>query len=235
LKTTLIAQGKTGFVYPVPREGEDIGAIKDIKVMKRGASGKIMEVEILTARGCYTVMKELVIRRVFQKNGISLPSANAVFEKKLDNYGNVTGIIVYGGGFGHGVGMSQFGAGYMATKLKQPYYNILRHYYQGINLGSMPVTVSGEDVKQRFWAPIGRAQIVITDTNAGKLAVNINGRDHEFPLAKNVFHRDYKIDISRYIDDGFNTVTFYAPSLGRSVSLYVELVEKYGRTTGQDD
>ena len=235
LKTTLPAQSKTGFVQPAVREHEDIGKIKDIKVMKRGNSGKIMEVEILTSRGCYTVSKELVIRRVFQKNGASLPSANAVFEKGLDNYGNVQTITVYGGGFGHGVGMSQFGAGYMATKLRQPYYNILRHYYNGINLGTVPVTVSGEDVKQAFWAPIGRAQIVVTETNAPKLAVMINGKEHEFPIAMQFFHREHKIDISRYVDDGFNTVTFHAPSLGRSVKVYIELVEKYAKPIYQDD
>ena len=164
-----------------------------------------------------------------------MPSANVVFEKKLDSYGNVTGIIAYGGGFGHGVGMSQYGAGYMATKLNQPYYNILRHYYTGINLGTIPVTVCGEDIKQTFWAPIGRAQIVITDTNAAKLAVMINGRDHEFPISKSVFQKEYKIDISRYIDDGPNTVIFYSPTLGRTVTAYVELVEKYGRLEYQDD
>ena len=234
LKTTLPAQSKTGFVHPQIREHEDIGKIKDIKVMKRGNSGKIMEVEILTSRGCYIVSKELVIRRVFQKNGISLPSANAVFEKKLDNYGNVQSIVIYGGGFGHGVGMSQFGAGYMATKLKQPYYNILRHYYQNINLGTVPVTISGKDVKQTFWAPIGRAQIVVTDTNSPKIAVMINGKEHEFALSMPIFHREHKIDISRYIDDGFNTVTFHAPSLGRSVKAYVELVEKYSKPNYQD-
>ena len=234
LKTTLPAQSKTGFVHPQISEHEDIGKIKDIKVMKRGNSGKIMEVEILTSRGCYIVSKELVIRRVFQKNGISLPSANAVFEKKLDNYGNVQSIVIYGGGFGHGVGMSQFGAGYMATKLKQPYYNILRHYYQNINLGTAPVTISGKDVKQTFWAAIGRAQIVVTDTNSPKIAVMINGKEHEFALSMPIFHREHKIDISRYIDDGFNTVTFHAPSLGRSVKAYVELVEKYSKPNYQD-
>ncbi len=229
LKTTLVAQSKTGFVYPVVREQDNIGKIKDIKVMQRGTSGKIMEVEIMTSRGCYNVTKELVIRRVFQKNGVSLPSANAVFELKTDNYGNVENIKVYGGGFGHGVGMSQFGAGYMATKLQQPYYNILRHYYTGINLGTIPVTVSKEDVTQTFWAPIGRAQIIITDTTAPKLAVMINGREHEFLISKPVFHKEFKVDISRYIDDGFNTITIHAPSLGRSVTAYIELVEKYKR------
>ena len=123
--------------------------------------------------------------------------------------------------------MSQFGAGYMAKKLNQPYYNILRHYYTDINLGTVPVSVSGTDVKQTFWAPIGRAQIVVTDTSAPKIAVMINGREHEFPVIKPVFHKEYKIDISRYIDDGFNTITFHAPSLGRSFNAYIELVEKY--------
>ncbi len=235
LRKTLPAQSKTGFVHPAVREHEDIGKIKDIKVMKRGRSGKIMEVEILTTKGCYIVSKELVVRRTFQKDGISLPSANAVFEKTIDNYGNVQAIKIFGGGFGHGVGMSQFGAGYMATKLKQPYYNILRHYYTDINLGTVPVTVSGEDVKQTFWAPIGRAQIVVTETSSPKIAVMINGREHEFSLSMPIFHREHKIDISRYIDDGFNTVTFHAPSLGRSVKLYIELVEKYNKPNYQDD
>ena len=228
LKRTLPAQSKTGFVHPAFKEGDELGNIKDIKVMKRGASGKVIELELMTSKGCYRIAKELVIRRVFQKDGISLPSANIIVEKSLDNYGNVVEIKVLGGGFGHGVGMSQYGAGYMALKLKQPYYNILRHYYTGINLGTMPVTVCGEEVKQTFWAPIGRAQIVITNSTAAKIVVSINGKLLEFPVTKTIFQKDYRIDISRYIEDGENTIVYYSPTLGRSVTLYVELVEKYG-------
>ena len=228
LKSTLVAQSKTGFIHPAFKQGDELGKIKDIKVMKRGASGKAIELEILTSRGCYRVAKELVIRRVFQKDGISLPSANIIIEKNLDSYGNVTDIVIKGGGFGHGVGMSQYGAGYMATKLNQPYYNIIRHYYTDVNLGTAPITVCGEEIKQTFWAPIGRAQIVIKDSTAGKLAVMINGKALEFPVTKMIFQKDFRIDISRYIEDGENTIVFYPPSLGRSVTLYVELVEKYG-------
>ena len=228
LKTTMIAQSKTGFIHPSFKQGDDLGKIKDIKVMKRGASGKAVEIELMTTKGCYRIAKELVIRRVFQKDGVSLPSANIVFEKKLDNYGNVTDITIFGGGFGHGVGMSQYGAGYMATKLNQPYYNILRHYYTGINLGTMPKTICGEEVKETFWAPIGRAQLVITNSTAAKIAVKINGRTLEFPVTKTIFQKDYRIDISRYIEDGENTIVYYPPTLGRAVTLYVELVEKYG-------
>ena len=228
LKSTLVAQSKTGFIHPTFKQGDELGKIKDIKVMKRGTSGKAMEVELMTNKGCYRIYKELVIRRVFQKNGVSLPSANIIIDNKKDNYGNITEIVINGGGFGHGVGMSQYGAGYMATKLKQPYYNILRHYYNGVNLGTMPVTVCGEEVKQTFWAPIGRAQLVVTNSNAAKIAVMINGKTLEFPVTKTIFQKDYRIDISRYIDDGANTIIFYPPSLGRTVTLYVELVEKYG-------
>ena len=228
LKTTMIAQSKTGFIHPAFKQGDDLGKIKDIKVMKRGASGKAVEVELMTTKGCYRIAKELVIRRVFQKDGVSLPSANIVFEKKVDSYGNVTDITIFGGGFGHGVGMSQYGAGYMATKLNQPYYNILRHYYTGINLGTMPKTICGEEVKETFWAPIGRAQLVITNSTAAKIAVKINGRTMEFPVTKTIFQKDYRIDISRYIEDGENTIVYYPPTLGRAVTLYVELVEKYG-------
>ena len=230
LKTTLVAQSKTGFVHPVFKAGDELGKIKDIKVMRRGPSGKVIEIEIMTSKGCYRVAKELVIRRVFQKDGISLPSANIVVEKKVDNYGNVTDIELYGGGFGHGVGMSQYGAGYMATKLKQPYYNILRHYYTGINLGTYPITVCGEEAKQTFWAPVGRAQLVITNATSAKLNVMINGKKLEFPVTKTIFQKDFRIDISRYIEDGENTIVYYPPLQGRAVTLYVELVEKYGTT-----
>ncbi len=232
LKTTMVTQSKTGFIHPAFNQGDDLGKIKDIKVMKRGASGKVVELELMTTKGCYRIAKELVIRRVFQKDGISLPSANVIFEKKLDSYGNVTDITAFGGGFGHGVGMSQYGAGYMATKLEQPYYNILRHYYTGVNLGTLPVTVCGNEVKQTFWAPIGRAQIIVTNSTAAKVTVAINGKVMEFPVTKTIFQKDYRIDISRYIEDGENTIVFYPPTLGRAVTLYVELVEKYGTEKG---
>ena len=85
----MVAQSKTGFVSPMFRETDDLGKIKDIKVMKRGKSGKVVELDLMTTKGCYRIVKELVIRRVFQKDGISLPSANVVFQKTFDKNGNI--------------------------------------------------------------------------------------------------------------------------------------------------
>ncbi len=231
LKKTLVAQSKTGFVTPAFREGDELGNLKDIKVMKRGESGKVMFLDIMTTKGCYRVSKELVIRRVFQKDGISLPSANVIFEKKLDNMGNVTDITVYGGGFGHGVGMSQYGAGYMASKLEQPYYNILRHYYKGISLGTYPIEVSQREVEQTFWAPLGRAHIVIVGPSVPKINVMINGKTREFSTGRTLFHKETRIDISRYIEDGQNKILFYPTYFPMKV--YIELVESYNTNTKQ--
>ncbi len=225
LKKTLIAQSKTGFVSPIFKEGDDLGHIKDIKVMRRGVSGKVIELDLMTTKGCYRISKELVIRRVFQKDGISLPSANVVFDKELDSYGNVVDITAFGGGFGHGVGMSQFGAGFLATKMNQPYYNILRHYYTGISLGTKPVEVIDVPVKQTFWSPVGRAQIVVVGQIAPKICVEINGKKEEFALNKNFFQKQSKIDISRYIEDGSNTIIFN-PAVC-PLKMYVELVEPF--------
>ncbi len=233
LKKTLPAQSKTGFVNPVFHEYDELGKIKDIKVMRRGASGKVIELDLMTTKGCWRISKELVIRRVFQKDGISLPSANVVFDKKLDSYGNVTDIKAFGGGFGHGVGMSQFGAGYMALKLDQPYYNILRHYYTGISLGTIPVEVKDEPVKQTFWTPIGRAQIVIVGQVAPKITAEINGKKQEFSTNKSLFQKETKIDISRYIEDGINTIIYY-PAVC-PLKMYVEIIEAYKKNKNTEE
>ncbi len=229
LKKTLVAQSKTGFINPSFRDGDELGRIKDIKVMKRGESGKVIELDLMTSKGCYRISKELVIRRVFQKDGISLPSANVIFEKKVDNIGNITDITAYGGGFGHGVGMSQFGAGYMATRLHQPYYNILRHYYQGISLGTKPIDVNYKEVEQTFWAPIGRANIVIVGPSVPKINVMINGKTYEFNVTRSLFQKEAKIDISRYIEDGQNRILFYPTYF--PMKIYVELVESFNTST----
>ena len=53
----------------------------------------------------------------------------------------------------------------------------------------------------------------------------INGKKQEFELNKGFFQKETKIDISRYIEDGANTIVYY-PAVC-PLKVYVELVEKY--------
>ena len=134
LQSTLAAQSATGFVKPAFKKGDTLDDLIELKVVRRGDSGKIIEMEVVTKSQTYKVFKELVVRRLITKDGKALPSANVVFDNEKDENGNLVDVKAYGGGFGHGVGMSQYGAGFMATELKLPFDKILKHYYTGISL-----------------------------------------------------------------------------------------------------
>lgn len=234
LATTLVAQSKTGFVFPKIEKKEDFGKLIDIKAKKRGDSGKLMELDIVTDKGTYTIQKELVIRRVFQKNNISLPSANVVFLLTYDDKNNLTEIDAYGGGFGHGVGMSQYGAGFMGKELRMSYDKILKHYYSGITLGTEPVIISGyptqQKVTQKFYLDKKSADLIVDNRfRLSKINLIINGREAVIPLSQTVFDikTPLRIDISEYVKKGENEITFCYPleegSL-KAARLYVEAI-----------
>jgi SpoIID/LytB domain protein len=229
LKKTLASQSKTGFVYPIFSENQDIGELKEIKVLKRGVSGKIMELEIVTTKGVWKVSKELVIRRLLQKNGISLPSANVVFEHHCSFTGKLEKIIAYGGGFGHGVGMSQFGAGFMAKSLHRNFIDILKRYYTGISISTIPQVLHNKPITFSFYAPHKHA-ILVVDANCFVKSLNaeINGKTVELHLDKKFFSTDLRIDISKYITKGKNDITLSIPhyEIGKHVKFYVELVKR---------
>ena len=118
---------------------KNLAESKNVGSVTVGLSGKIMELEIETENQNYIVQKELVIRRLLTNKGKALPSANVVFEQEYNDEGQLIYIKAYGGGYGHGVGLSQYGAGYMGTELEMSYDQILKHYYSNITLATEPV------------------------------------------------------------------------------------------------
>ncbi len=237
LQSTLPAQSATGFVKPAFSQSDKLSDIKEIKVLRRGDSGKIIEMEIVTDTQTYKVYKELVIRRLMVCKGKALPSANVVFDNVTDVNGNLVSLKAYGGGFGHGVGMSQYGAGFMGNELHKSFDTILQHYYTGITLGTNPVILSSNSeqncIEQSFYAPDKYAKIII-DNKYGveSLKVDINGRERVFELPREfIGHKRYcEIDISDFIHKGRNTIIFSSPEFktvsNKGLRLYVELVKK---------
>ncbi|HHY83167.1 MAG TPA: SpoIID/LytB domain-containing protein [Clostridiales bacterium] len=132
---------------------EDIGTLLNIEVVRRGEGGNIMELEITTTHGVFKIMKEYNIRRVLQPvnhldnkpiklqchdgsirdNFPLLPSAFAYVDFTRDSEGNIKEILIKGGGYGHGVGMSQYGT-YGLTLLGRTWQEIIKHYYPGSEL-----------------------------------------------------------------------------------------------------
>lgn len=227
IQNHIAAQSTTGFVKPVVQKGKVIGNIKNLNVLQRGTSGKIMQLEIVTDKENYIVKKELVIRRLLTHKGKALPSANMVFEHKYDENGKLESVKAYGGGFGHGVGLSQFGAGYMATELKMPYEKILKHYYSGISLTTEPFILSANNnnISQTFYTKNKNTQLVID--NKYKIDyINIVINNCEEVIKLNKSERLNRIDISKYIKKGMNTITFIYPDLqdkNKVLRMYVEV------------
>ena len=225
----IAAQSAAGFVHPAVNKGEIIDKITGLKVLKRGVSGKIMQIEIQTDLTKYTVEKELVIRRLFTVKGKALPSANFVIKEESDDEGNLNKIKIYGGGYGHGVGMSQYGAGYMATHLHKSFDEILKHYYQGITLSTEPFYLTSkapDNTKtQTFYTKDGKGILVVDNKyKLDYLDLTINGIYEAVKLDKK--ERFNRIDLSQYLQNGMNTITFTYPSYTNTMSgmrIYVEL------------
>ena len=57
----------------------------------------------------------------------TLPSACFIIEREGKNY------VLTGGGFGHGVGMSQWGV-FELTKLGKKYNEIIDYYFANVNM-----------------------------------------------------------------------------------------------------
>ena len=132
-----------------------LGNLKDLKVTRRGGGGNIMELVIEGSKGTYKIIKELNVRYVLRPrksdtkgdrdiaierikskdliNPSLLPSAFMVFDITRNPNQEIEYVTFYGGGYGHGVGMSQYGAGYLASN-GHSFKDILNTYYTGIDI-----------------------------------------------------------------------------------------------------
>lgn len=110
-------------------EWEDIGRITDIRIGKRGDGGIAESLVIKAEKKTVTVLSQYNIRAVLCAGGVTavrqdgskvelkmlLPSAFFEIESVKEGE-NMIGYKLYGGGYGHGAGMSQNAARHMAEK-----------------------------------------------------------------------------------------------------------------------
>ncbi|MGL4735956.1 MAG: SpoIID/LytB domain-containing protein [Cellulosilyticaceae bacterium] len=132
---------------------DTLGTVTNMQVKKRGQGGNVMELMIEGSKNTIKVSTEYLIRTLLapmQKNGDNainivrgdgtkvdnmtmLPSAFFSPDITYDNDNQLKEVTLYGGGFGHGVGMSQAGVKGMVDRgytAKQ----ILEHYYPEIQI-----------------------------------------------------------------------------------------------------
>jgi stage II sporulation protein D len=105
----------------------NIGAFQDMRVLDRGPSERPIMTEIAGANARRTV-RALRLRTL-----LGLRDSLFSFDIERNAQGDVLGIMFYGRGWGHGVGMCQVGAYGMALD-GATYEEILKKYYKGIDL-----------------------------------------------------------------------------------------------------
>lgn len=123
------------------------GKIRKIEIAKRGAGGIAQELNIETEKATYKVLSEYNIRYVLcdEKSAVRKQDGSEIVPKTLLPSGffvldtvsgagkdgeNVVGYTLTGGGYGHGVGMSQNGAKAMGAQ-GADYKQILSLFYPG--------------------------------------------------------------------------------------------------------
>ncbi|MFQ6112961.1 MAG: SpoIID/LytB domain-containing protein, partial [bacterium] len=113
------------------KTGEDFGLLIDLIPIKRGVSGRLVELEIVGTKKRFIISKELAIRQALSRN--TLYSACFYVKRQGGSKNLPRKFILNGAGWGHGVGMCQIGAAVMAYSGKK-FDEILNHYYKGIVL-----------------------------------------------------------------------------------------------------
>ncbi len=107
------------------RSGVDYGEIIDLIPVERGTSGRLVKLKIVGTKKTMTIGKELEIRRTLSTS--HLYSSAFVVEKTDGKF------VLYGAGWGHGVGLCQIGAAVMGEQ-GYKYKEILLHYFVGASI-----------------------------------------------------------------------------------------------------
>lgn len=125
----------------------ELKELQDIKILKRGSGGIVVELSYIFSNATVNVKSDSYIRSSIKCNEDytnestalvrhkgtpltdvgSLPSAFFSVEKKANKF------IIFGGGFGHGAGMSQYGAIELSKK-GMKFNDILNTFYKDVKI-----------------------------------------------------------------------------------------------------
>jgi len=184
--------------------------IEELRVTLRGRSGRAMQVLVRGDWGETTISGWSDLRALASLAGVtpggtgatSAPNCPSTLTLARDATGAVAQVTFYGGGFGHNVGMSQYGAQGRALR-GQDFSQILASYYTGIALGSAPMLLrpgAGFETRLRVER---EATLVVENQDLPALGIEIDGRSFVMPLR---LGEERFLDLSSYVSSGSNRI-----------------------------
>lgn len=124
----------------------EIGSLTSLEILEKSTGGAVKELRILTDRESRVIRNEYDIRALFSPEGLTitkkddstvsggnlLPSAYFRLDTVQGENG-MEGYLFLGGGYGHGVGMSQNGANHMAMA-GSTWEEILHYFFRDVTV-----------------------------------------------------------------------------------------------------
>lgn len=109
-----------------------VGELVDIIPLRRSPSGNVNSLKLVGKKRSVTVDREHLIRNILGFS--SLKSTLFTIEVNRFRSGKVRNYWIYGGGWGHAIGMCQSGAAGLAGKYGKDYGEIMEFYFPGTDI-----------------------------------------------------------------------------------------------------
>ncbi|MCA1621088.1 MAG: SpoIID/LytB domain-containing protein [Acidobacteria bacterium] len=108
----------------------DVGTLVDVRVRRRGVSGRVLELMVVGTK------ETAYVRGGRVRSALRLREQLFVIDREYDEGGRVARFVFNGRGWGHGVGMCQVGA-YGLARAGLSYEKILKSFYTGISVSKL--------------------------------------------------------------------------------------------------
>lgn len=203
------------------------GAITNVTVpLGMAASGRAAVARLELTTGVVEVRGWDNLRNVLGRSVVSTPlncGSNVAASFTLNNPslvepawnadGTLKEVVAYGGGWGHNVGMSQYGA-HGRGRAGQTFLDILNAYYTGVDIGSYPIDIALQPgggpptLRQTFLAPQGTARLEVRADGLNGLVVHVNELWDVHLTAEDLTAEVLSVDLTPYLTTGTNVVQF---------------------------
>lgn len=120
----------SGALSRLSRSIPEVGTLLDLRVRKRGVSGRVLDLEVVGTAGSVHVRGGRV------RTALGLREQLFVIDRTYDEQGRVAKFTFTGRGWGHGVGMCQVGA-YGLARAGLSFEKILKHFYTGVSVSKL--------------------------------------------------------------------------------------------------
>lgn len=214
-----------GRLSPVPPAGVNV---TDVQIITRMAgSGRAAIVRVSLSDGSSRLVRGWDALRNFFRPAVSTPALcgtttiaagfvlnnPSIIDVVKNANGTVNNVAVFGGGWGHNLGMSQYGS-HGRARAGQTFLQILKAYYTAVDVGSYPIDIgrnpgSGPPtLKQQFYAPSAQGTLYVREATMRKLRVHVNGTYDIALNEEDLADGSAIVDLSGYLTPGLNTIQY---------------------------